>query len=135
MRFTVGPIPEDAHFQPDVEEWTMVREPSPGKMLLTAVSLAVLLGWGAVTLWIQLTPVDLDEIQVLWSIAALPFCVPFHEIAHALGFPVTGWLARTCFGIWPSKLAFYTHYQGPLSRGRVLVVLVLPLARIPTLVF
>ena len=45
-----------------------------------------------------------------------------------VGFPVTGWLARTCFGVWPSKLAFYAHYQGSLSRSRVLVVLILPLA-------
>jgi len=133
MKFTVGPIPEDPDFRPQAEQWTMVREPTPGKMLLTSVSLAVFLGLATVVLWILLTPVDVDEIQVLWSIAVLPLCVPFHEIAHALGFPLTGWFARTCFGIWPSKCAFYAHYQGSLSRGRVLAVLFLPIALITIL--
>ena len=127
MKFTVGPIPEDAHFQPDGDVWTIVREPSLEKMMLLSLPLAVLLGLGAILLWILITPVDVDDIQVLWSIAAMPFCIPVHEFAHASGFPTRGWIAKTCFGVWPSRLAFYAHYQGPLSRDRVLVVLVLPL--------
>ena len=130
MRFTVGPIPEDAHFQPDGEVWTIVREPSLEKMMLLSVPLAVLLGLGTAFLWVLLTPVELDDVQLLWSIAAMPFCIPVHEFAHAFGFPTRGWIAKTCFGVWPSRLAFYAHYQGPLSRDRVLVVLVLPFALI-----
>ena len=130
MRFTVGPPPEDVHFQPDGEVWTIVREPSLEKMMLLSLPLAVLLGLGTILLWIQITPVGLHDVQVLWSIAAMPFCIPFHEISHALGFPASGWFAKTCFGVWPSRLAFYAHYLGPLSRDRVLVVLVLPFALI-----
>jgi len=130
MKFTVGPIPEDAHFQPDGDVWTIVREPSLEKMMLLSVPVAVLLGLGTVLLWILMTPVGIHDIQVLWSIAATPLLIPVHEIAHASGFPTRGWIAKTCFGVWPSRLAFYAHYQGPLSRNRVLVVLVLPLALI-----
>ena len=130
MKFTVGPIPEDAHFQPDGDVWTIVREPSLEKMMLLSLPLAVLLGLGAILLWILITSVDLHDIEVLWSIAAMPFCIPVHQIAHASGFPARGWIAQTSFGVWPSRLAFYAHYQGPLSRDRVLVILVLPFALI-----
>lgn len=130
MKFTVGPIPEDARFQPDGDVWTIVREPSLEKMMLLSLPLAVLLGLGTLLLWILMTPVGIHDVQVVWSIAAMPFCIPVHEIAHASGFPARGWLAKTCFGVWPSRLAFYAHYQGPLSRDRVLVVLVLPFALI-----
>ena len=130
MKFTVGPSPEDAHFQPEGDVWTIVREPSHEKMMMWSLPLAVLLGLGAILLWILITPVGLHDIPVLWSIAAMPFCIPIHEIAHASGFPARDWIAKTCFGVWPSRLAFYAHYQGPLSRDRVLVVLVLPFALI-----
>ena len=130
MKFTVGPIPEDAHFQPDGGMWTIVHEPSLEKMMLLSVPLTVLLGLVAILFWILITPVDLDDIQVLWVIGATPFCIPVHEIAHAFGFPARGWIANTGFGVWPSRLAFYAHYQGPLSRDRVLAVLVLPFALI-----
>ncbi len=130
MKFTVGPIPEDVHFQPDRDVWTIVREPSIERLMLLSIPIAVLLGLGVILLWIQLTPVGVYDIHVPWSIAAMPFCIPFHEMAHASGFPVTSWLSKTCFGVWPSRLAFYTHYQGSLSRDRVLVVLALPFALI-----
>jgi hypothetical protein len=130
MRFIVGPIPEDADFQPDGKVWTILPEPSFEKMMMMSVPLAVLLGLGTILFWILLTPIDADDVQVLWSIAAIPICIPAHEIVHAFGFPARGWIAKTCFGVWPSRLGFYAHYQGPLSRDRVLVVLALPFALI-----
>ncbi len=108
MKFTVGPIPEDAHFQPDGDVWTIVREPSLEKIMLLSAPLVVLLGLGTAFLWVLLTPVKLDDVQMLWSFAAFPVCIPLHEFAHACGFPTRGWIAKTCFGVWKK------HDCGPL---------------------
>ena len=50
MKSTVGPIPEDAHFQPDGDVWTIVRGPIPEKMMLLSLPLLVLFGLGTILL-------------------------------------------------------------------------------------
>ena len=126
MKFIVGPPPENQDFEPNNQGWTRLREPKLEAMMLRALPLTVVLGLGVLLLWVGFTPCRINEISLLWSVVAIPFCVPLHEISHALAFPAAGWMVRTTFGVWPSRLAFYADYRGSLSRNRTVTILVFP---------
>ena len=126
MEFIVGPIPENQDSKPDNQGWTLLREPKPKAMMLRGLVMAVVLGLGALLLWIAFAPLKINEFNLLWSLVAIPFCVPLHEVSHALAFPAAGWNDRTVFGFWPSRLAFYAYYRGCLSRNRTVTILVFP---------
>jgi len=49
-----------------------------------------------------------------------------HEILHALVHPQAGESSRSILGFWPSRLMFYAHFDGELSRNRFITILVTP---------
>lgn len=49
-----------------------------------------------------------------------------HEILHAVCFPDKGRTNKTYICAWPVKLAFYTHFDGEISRNRFIITLITP---------
>ena len=52
--------------------------------------------------------------------------VAAHELLHALFHPDQGGSRATTIGLWPSRLMFFAHYDGPLSKAHILCVLIAP---------
>lgn len=125
MKCVLGPMPEVG---PEPSgDWHALREPAPA--ILQGLALPV--GFGLVcimgSLWFDLLSPGgwcFDLFSVLTVYAAL---VPLHELVHALAHPDRGLSRRTVFGFWPGQLLAYVHYDGVLTRRRLLVLLLLPL--------
>jgi hypothetical protein len=49
-----------------------------------------------------------------------------HELIHALVHPMAGRSPRSILGFWTS-LGFYAHYDGEMSRNRLVACLLMPL--------
>lgn len=132
MRFIRGPIPEEHDFQPTEQGWNSIREPDPVWMqvfavpiiLVTAALLFVVITLGMVVAW----------RDVLGRfVLAYVFMIPVHELIHAFVTPAFGMSRRTLVGFWPSRLLFYTHYDGELPRQRLLAILVAPIVLLTVL--
>jgi hypothetical protein len=64
-----------------------------------------------------------------WSIVTIcALLVPAHELVHALCHPRFGLSQNTIVGLWPARLVFYAHYEGPMSRNHFAWVFVGPFA-------
>jgi hypothetical protein len=89
----------------------------------------MILGGVTVALAFQgLTPVSLEGYSVSRAILLfILFILPVHEMAHALLHPGGGASNRTTVGVWPGRLLFFAHYEGPMSRNRFLAILAAPL--------
>ena len=129
MRLHLGSIPTSSDFSPG-EQWKRLREPSPWRAQLIATPIAIIAGALVALLWYLLTP--LREITALCErpfLLLLAFVVlsVAHELVHAAVNPMAGLSPRTILGFWPSRLLFYAHYDGELSRSRFLVLLLTPL--------
>lgn len=139
MRIHWGAIPAAADFQPEADGWSPIHEPSPVLMQFIAVPLGVVIvgllgsvlhfaaprgicGHGSVSFR------GSDVLIVLGGMAAvLILFIAAHEMIHALVHPARGRTDKTIIGIWPSRLLFYAHYEGALSRARFLAVFAAPL--------
>ncbi len=126
MRFRVGSVPETPGFDP-APPWHPLREPTPWLMQLYAlpVGLIAFLFFGG--LWFLLTPLKNASFDSPALLAALLICIPVHELIHALVHPGAGRSAQSVLGFWPTRLLFYAHYEGELSRSRFVAILVMPL--------
>jgi hypothetical protein len=49
-----------------------------------------------------------------------------HELIHALVHPMAGFSSRSILGFWGS-MGFYAHYDGEMSRNRLVACLLMPL--------
>lgn len=130
MRFHVGPIPEDPHFNPEGDGWVRLREPRPGHLFLAAVPLGMLLAVALVFVWSLIVrfeaPADSFSVTVslpslLTGAAALGGFVLLHETLHALPALVAGSSDAVIVGFWPRHLAPYMAYTGALTREVQLV--------------
>ncbi|MFA6562966.1 MAG: DUF3267 domain-containing protein [Verrucomicrobiia bacterium] len=139
MQIHWGAIPTAVDFQPEAEGWSPIREPSPMLMQSIAVPLGVVIvgllgcvfhfvaprgicGHGSVSFH------GSDVLIMLGGMAAvLVLFIAAHEMIHTLVHPARGRTDKTIIGIWPSRLLFYAHYEGALSRGRFLAVFAAPL--------
>jgi Putative zincin peptidase len=65
-------------------------------------------------------------LAVALILLSFPLMIVVHELLHAVAQPRFGSSDATLIGVWPSRLLFYAHYSGPLSRDRFLGVFVLP---------
>jgi hypothetical protein len=56
----------------------------------------------------------------LLSFAAL---TAFHELLHIAAHPAAGRSSQSIVGFWPSRVLFYAHYDGELTRNRFVAIL------------
>ncbi|MBI5686846.1 MAG: DUF3267 domain-containing protein [Verrucomicrobia bacterium] len=138
MQIHWGAIPAAVDFQPEAEGWNPIREPSPVLMQFIALPLGVVMVGLLVTVLHFIAPRGLcgngtivippSEVSVAFAgaLIVLVLLIPVHEMIHALIHPAQGRTDKTMIGIWPSRLLFYAHYEGVLSRGRFLAVFAAP---------
>ncbi len=127
MRFHIGTVPETPDFQPD-GRWKPLCEPTPWVLQLLALPIGVVacvsIGW----LWILLTPLhELPLDSPVMALGILVAIVPVHELIHAAVHPQLGRTNDSVLGFWPSRLMFYAHYIGAVSRNRFIAIALMPL--------
>jgi Putative zincin peptidase len=137
MRFHLGSIPDE--FTPD-GSWRPIREPGPAVMQLFAVPIGVgmaalvMYSWHrigvSISLHVESSNAAFFRGCLLLSVPAL---IVVHELLHAVVHPDCGRSPSTIIGAWPSRLLFYAHYSGPLSRNRFVAVLAMPFVVITVL--
>lgn len=129
MQFHLGGIPNGQDFVPD-ETWKPLREPGPLLMQLFALPLGLAAFVTIGLLWFGTTPLNGKHFESpaflnLGLIAFVPMVV-LHELIHAAVHPQSGRSDRSILGFWPSRMLFYAHYDGELSRNRFIAILVMP---------
>jgi hypothetical protein len=132
MRFHFGPVPQPESAEPPPSVWIPLRHDfGPGVMQLFALPIGglalVLVGW----LWIHATPVmkhlgGYPGALIFMLIAAMLVLILIHELLHAAVHPERGMSRKTVLGVWPSRLVFYAHYDGPRSRERLVLAVAMP---------
>jgi hypothetical protein len=65
-------------------------------------------------------------LALLVLVTSVTLLVVVHELLHAAVFPGGCLGARTVLGVWPAMGVFYAHHDGPQSRNRMLLVLLMP---------
>jgi hypothetical protein len=127
MQCHIGAIPGSPDFAPD-DSWKPLREPGPVLMQLYALPLGIVMCAVVVALWYSLTPVATPPfVHRTVLLGAVLLSIPVHEWIHALVHPHFGMSPLSVLGFWPSRLLFYAHYTGELSRNRLIAILVMPL--------
>ena len=139
MRVHWGAIPEAVDFHPEADGWSPIHEPSPVLLQFIAVPLGVIVVGLLAGILHFIAPrgmcgngsgssLQSSEITVVFGsmMAVLVLFIPVHEIIHALIHPARGRTDKTIIGIWLSRLLFYAHYEGVLSRTRFLAVFAAP---------
>src|SRR5690606_17377367 len=110
-----------------------------GPLLMQVIALPVAVVTGTIVLiaWNVLAgPLSLqlgaDSAPIAFAFALLSFpaVIIVHELIHAAVHPRWGLSRASVIGAWPSKLLFYAHYSGPLSRDRFLAVFIAPFVAI-----
>lgn len=129
MRFQLGAIPGSPDFEPDAT-WHSVREPSPWVFQLMAMPIGVGTAVVVACLWSYVTPLPALTSTVTWSSILIAFVglVVVHELLHAVVHPFVGLSSQTTLGFWPSRILFYAHYDGEMSRNRFVAILLMPLS-------
>jgi hypothetical protein len=128
MRFHLGAILGSPDFVPDAS-WRALRQaPSPMFENLLALPIGVVAAATVAALWFFVTP--LGDIAPSMSLPTflllLPGLVVVHELIHALIHPRAGLSPHSILGFWAS-LGFYAHYDGEMSRNRLVACLLMPL--------
>lgn len=132
MRFHLGAIPESPDFEIGAA-WSPLREPTPWMFQFLALPISVLNLGAFALMWVCLTP----SAATFHDVAPLPFIVGtaaivvtqvvLHEGAHLLAHPGAGTTRQSIAGLWPSRLLFFAHYDGELTRNRFVVILAAPI--------
>ncbi len=95
---------------------------------LLALPIGVAAAVTVAALWFLVTP--LRDIKPAMSLPTflLLFAglVVVHELIHALVHPMAGFSPRATLGFW-SSLGFYAHYDGEMSRNRLVASMLMPL--------
>lgn len=132
MRLHFGKVPEDVSFDPMQGGWIPLKEPqSVWFAQLLSLPLAIIATFVVGVLWWLINPVKsisltIDLWVLLWlAIGVWPIIV-VHESLHLVVHPSFGLTESSVVGVWPSKLAFYVNYEGPMSRSRFLTKLATP---------
>ena len=128
MRFHFGAIPGSPDFVP-YAGWRPLRQaPSPMLENLLALPIGIIAAAIVAMLWFLVTP--LSEITPTMSLPTflLLFAglVVVHELIHARVHPMAGLSPHSILGFWAS-LGFYAHYDGEMSRNRLVACLLMPL--------
>jgi hypothetical protein len=144
VRFHVGPIPEDATFDPEAGEWTLLREPGTTRVMLTAIPLGALMSGVLTLVWILFVPLDLPGDSLSFTITLPGLLLAFllltgfallHEFLHAVPAVIAGSSSSVIIGFWPRYFAPYFAYLGALPRNVQLACGVAPLLGLTMLPF
>ena len=128
MRIHFGAIPDSPDFVPDAH-WRALRQPSaPWIENLLALPIGVAAAVIVAALWYLVTPLrDITPAMSLPTFLLLSAgLVIVHELIHALVHPRSGLSPHSILGFWAS-LGFYAHYDGEMSRNRLVACLLMPL--------
>jgi len=129
MRFHLGAIPNSPDFVPDERSWRSLRQaPWPLLENLLALPIGVVAAVVVAVLWFLVTPLrDITPAMSLLTFLLLfAGLVVVHELIHALVHPMAGRSPHSILGFWAS-LGFYAHYDGEMSRNRLVAILLMPL--------
>jgi hypothetical protein len=128
MRFHFGAIPGSPDFVPDAGWRSLRQAPSPMLENLLALPIGVVAAAIVAALWFLVTP--LSDITPAMSLPTFLIffagLVIIHELIHALVHPMAGLSSHSILGFWAS-LGFYAHYDGEMSRNRLVACLLMPL--------
>ncbi len=127
MRFHLGAIPETSDFSPDAA-WRSLREPTPWVMQFLALPVGIVVCIAVGAGWLYLAPfreLPFDSPSLL--LGAMLVMIPIHEVLHAIVHPGSGSSGDSILGFWPSRMLFYAHYSGELTRARFIAILLMPL--------
>jgi Putative zincin peptidase len=128
MRLHWGAVPKSPDFEPR-EGWNPLKEPSPWlfQFMALPVGVAVTLGMGI--LWLVMTPLRhaTQPPSLMGLVLSFPPIVVVHELIHAVAHPSAGRSSNSILGFWPSRMICYAHYDGELTRNRLVVILLMPL--------
>ena len=145
MRLHYGGIPTSDDFHPAETGWTKLREPPAWLMMWLSVPLGIVAAIPVAWAWIVIGKVQPGVsfqtrspsqgfAAVAGALAAVLALIVVHELLHAAAMPDFGLSRRTVIGVWPSHGMFYAHHEGELTKGRFLLVFILPLLVISVLV-
>jgi Putative zincin peptidase len=127
MKLHNGPPPDDVELD---DSWRGIHEPSPIILQVYAAPIAVLFGVVFYSLWHSLVPMRVfspqSSLLQFGMLMSFPLLIAVHELLHAAVFPGGLFGDKSVIGVWVSKLMFYAHYCGPLSRDRFLLVFAMP---------
>jgi hypothetical protein len=131
MRIVVGPIPNSETFDARVGGWTPLLERSPRQVALAGFGLAMPLIALAVVLFLaERTQVKAafreSPLLLVTFITGMLALVPAHELVHALAYLKSPLSRRLIVGAWPRHGMCCALYEGPMPRGRVLLMLAAP---------
>jgi len=136
MRYHYGAVPEDPYFFPEAEGWQAIREPGPWMTQVIALPIAfmlLLVSSGLLYLvFSQKLPLTQPfAISTLFIspwllLVLLILLIPMHELLHAVCHPGWGFSPNSVIGLWLSKALVYAHYEGVMSRNRLLLVFAMP---------
>lgn len=129
MQLRVGPPPNLPEFVPS-SPWIALREPTPWVFQLCALPLGVAASLALGVLWFLLTPLSGPAFVSMFD-SILPFLsfgplIVVHELIHAVVHPQYGKSDLTILGFWPTRVLFYAHYTGELTRNRFIAISVMP---------
>ena len=128
MRFHLGAIPNSPDFVPDASWMPLRQAPSPMFENLLALPFGAVAAAVVAALWFLVTPLrDITPAMTLPTFLLLfASLVVVHELIHALVHPMAGLSPHSILGFWAS-LGFYAHYDGEMSRNRLVACLLMPL--------
>src|SRR5262245_56828887 len=128
MRFHFGAIPASPDFVPDAWWRSLRQAPSPMLENLLALPIGVVAAAIVAVLWFLVTPLSdiLPAMSLQTFLLLFAGLVVVHELIHALVHPMAGLSLHSILGFWAS-LGFYAHYDGEMSRNRLVACLLMPL--------
>jgi hypothetical protein len=130
MNFFLGPPPPSPSFRPGQSGWSRLEEPSMNVwMWLIATPVSLIFGVLFYLFANRWFGFDIDEfldLQWDWIFPIAFALIVVHERIHALIHPGWGRSSFTQYGFSPKSCAFYAVYDGPMTRGRLLSVLIAP---------
>ena len=121
-----GAVPEDPDFHPENEGWSPIREPGPLAIQFIALPVAMVVVGLLVGLLAMVWPSGSVSGSIWLLLALAILLIPIHEILHAVCFPGGLPSPHTIIGIWLSRILFYAHYEGVMTRTRFLVTFAMP---------
>lgn len=127
MKLHFGTPPLDSAFNSCKNEWMEICEPSPEKVQLLAIPVAILLGFFATVAIRRFSPVEESDISLIFFSGVMVITIMFHEMVHILFHPGNGFSDKSVFGVWLGRLSLYSRYQGVMGKNRRMLTLISPL--------